>query len=176
VFSTATLKDTPGASPIYTTTGGTSYAAPQVSGAAALVRAQFPCLTALETADMLVTSAVDIESIGTNGNYAGKIGKRLDMAAALTPVADPCEPIGVQETDMRPLFLVYPNPSANEITVRTTASGNWNLVVTDAQGKRVLEQQFIGRDQTISGLAPGLYTVSLANGSERSVQRVVVAH
>lgn len=174
VFSTATLGGTPGASPVYTTTGGTSYAAPQVSGAAALVRSQFPCLTALETAEMLISSAMDIESIGTNSDYAGKIGKRLDMATALTPDSNPCIWIGVDGHAMRQLFLVYPNPATNEITLRTTASSNWNLLVTDAQGKRVLEQQFIGRDQTISGLAPGLYTVTLGNGTERSVQRVVV--
>lgn len=173
VFTTATFNG----NPVYQATGGTSYAAPQVSGAAAIVRSQFPCLTAIETADMLLASAVDIESIGTNGSYTGKIGKRLDMAAALTPSADPCAPpVGVNETGERQLFLVYPNPSANDVTVLTTASGNWNLQVMDARGKRVLEQRFSGQRHTVNALTPGLYTISLSNGSERAVQRVVVAH
>ncbi|MCF8256170.1 MAG: S8 family peptidase [Flavobacteriales bacterium] len=174
VFSTATLGGTPGASPIYTTTGGTSYAAPQVSGAAGLVRSQFTCLTALETADLLLASAVDIEAMGTNSDYAGKIGKRLDMAAALNPAADPCEPIGLTGPGGRQLFLVHPNPAVSDFAVRTTAPGNWVLTVMDAQGKRVSEQRFTGTVHTVSGLAPGPYTLSLDNGTGMSVQRVVV--
>jgi serine protease len=175
VFSTATLGGSPGASPVYTTTGGTSYAAPQVSGAAALVRSQFPCLTAIETTDLLLANAVDIESVGTNSNYAGKIGKRLDMAAPLSIAIDPCEPVGTDNVTVRQQVVVYPNPSNSEVTVRTPFHGDWQLSVMDAQGRAVRNDAFVGQEQTLRGLPSGMYTIAVSNGQYRSVQRIVVS-
>jgi subtilisin family serine protease len=171
VFSTATVNG----SPVYTTTGGTSYAAPQISGAAALVRSQFPCLTAIETTDLLLEHAVDIESIGTNSNYAGKIGKRLDMAAAVSVTPNPCELVGVSETVEEQLMTLYPNPSNTDVTLRTASSGNWQVMVNDAQGRLVRLELFSGNFYTISALPAGLYTVAVSNDAQRSVQRMVVA-
>jgi serine protease len=175
VFSTATLGGTAGASPVYTTTGGTSYAAPQVSGAAALVRSQFPCLTAIETTDLLLANAVDIESVSTNSNYAGKIGKRLDMAGAVSVTPNPCELVGVSETVEEQLMTLYPNPSNTDVTLRTASSGNWQVMVNDAQGRLVRLERFSGNFYTISALPAGIYTVAVSNDAQRSVQRMVVA-
>lgn len=176
VFSTATLGSTPGTSPIYTTTGGTSYAAPQVSGAAALVRSQFPCLSAVQTAELIIGQAVDIETVGTNSDYAGKIGRRLDMAAALTPAVDPCDlNVVIDQANAQPPFSIYPNPTTAEFTLQMPTDGSHLLQVTDALGRRVLEQVFTGSSFTVTGLAPGLYTVSVDDGTHRSVQRLVVS-
>jgi serine protease len=174
VYSTATLGGTPGASPIYTTTGGTSYAAPQVSGVAALVRSQFPCLTALQTAEHLIAHAVDIESVGTNADYAGKIGKRLDAGAALGVLENPCTVTVLDESGMQKIFALYPNPTTDAFTVRTSATGQWLLTVNDAMGRQVLQQRFSGQEQVINGLASGLYSVALENAGQRSVLRVVI--
>lgn len=175
VYSTATLGGTQGASPVYTTTGGTSYAAPQVSGAAALVRSAFPCLSAIQTADLLIANAMDIESIGTNGDFAGKIGKRLDMAAALNPAFNPCELVGIDESASNTLFNIFPNPSAGEISISTEKNDTWNVVLLDAQGKLVAEQQFTGNRIDLKNMPAGLYLVSLRNREGSSTQRLVVA-
>lgn len=170
VFTTATFNG----NPVYQATGGTSYAAPQVSGVAALVRSRFPCLSAQEVSELLVDHAVDIESIGTNGSYAGKIGKRVDAAATLGIAVDPCVPIGQTDIGLQQFFLVYPNPATDAVVIRTAVSGNWTAQLTDAKGRVVVVQNFTGRSHDVSGLAAGLYTMTLDNGTQRSSQRLVV--
>ena len=67
---------------------GTSLSSPLVAGAAALVRARFPDLNALQIAERIRVSADDIYSVGSNGSYSGKLGKgRLNMLRALTDVS-----------------------------------------------------------------------------------------
>lgn len=176
VYSTATLGGTQGANPVYTTSGGTSYSAPQVSGAAALVRSQFPCLSAIETADLLIANAVDIESIGTNSNYAGKIGKRLDVAAALSIAIDPCgEPVGTGELTVHQRMLLYPNPANSEVNLGAPFEDSWSLTVLDAQGRIVRNEAFTGKELTLKGLPSGFYTVSVTNGQYRSAQRIIIS-
>lgn len=67
----------------YGTSSGTSFASPQVAGAAALVRAKFPALKAEEVSQRLIRTADDIYN--KNPAYSGKLGAgRLNMYAALT--------------------------------------------------------------------------------------------
>ncbi len=74
----------------YTSTTGTSYSAPMVSGAAALVRAQFPELNAAQVMELLRQSADDISQVGNNANFQYRIGHgRLNMEAALQGIAGP---------------------------------------------------------------------------------------
>ncbi|QSE97252.1 S8 family serine peptidase [Fulvivirga lutea] len=66
---------------------GTSFSAPMVAGAAALVRARFPDLSAQQVMERLRATADDIYTIGTNSTYEGMLGKgRLNMLRALTDV------------------------------------------------------------------------------------------
>lgn len=175
VFSTATVGGTQGGSPVYTTTGGTSYAAPQVSGAAALIRSHFGCLSALETAALLIEYAVDIEGVGTNSDYAGKIGRRLDIGAVFSMPGNPCEIItNIAEQSSHHGLLLYPNPSSGEFTVRIGTTDRWLLTVTDMQGRTLLHMNLSGDRQEVSGLAPGLYLVQVENASERLAGRVIV--
>jgi subtilisin family serine protease len=174
VYSTATVGGTQGASPVYTTSGGTSFAAPQVSGAAALVRSQFPCLSAIETAELLIDNAVDIESIGTNGDFAGKIGKRLDVGAALNIAINPCELVGIAAPQDDLEITVYPNPSAGNATLVVSATDVWNVQVFSARGEQVMQAQFRGNTHHIQGLADGLYLITLSNGKQSHTQRLLV--
>ena len=69
---------------------GSSFSAPLVAGAAALVRAQFPDLNALQVMEKLRVSADDVYSVGSNNTYAEKLGKgRLNVARALQPNQSP---------------------------------------------------------------------------------------
>jgi PKD repeat protein/subtilisin family serine protease len=77
----------------YQTSSGTSFSAPLVAGAAALLRSRFPELTAAEVADRLVATADPIDQLAANANFAGRLGKgRLNVHRALT------DPKGVRLT------------------------------------------------------------------------------
>ncbi|MCZ6693964.1 MAG: S8 family serine peptidase, partial [Bacteroidetes bacterium] len=69
----------------YGNANGSSFSAPLVAGAAALVRAQFPDLTALQVMEQIRVTADDIYQIPFNLPYDEKLGKgRLNMHEALT--------------------------------------------------------------------------------------------
>lgn len=70
----------------YTNGGpGTSFAAPQVAAAAALVRDQFPTLTAIQVMERVRATADDIYDIGSNATHEGKLGKgRLNVLRAVS--------------------------------------------------------------------------------------------
>lgn len=64
---------------------GTSYAAPQVAAAAALVKDQYPSLSAIQIMERIRVTADDIYDIGNNGLYNGKLGKgRLNLLRAVS--------------------------------------------------------------------------------------------
>ena len=74
----------------YGRSGGTSFASPQVAGAAALLRAHFPELTALQVMERLRVASDDVSGIAGNEAYHEKIGKgRLNMEKALGTKAFP---------------------------------------------------------------------------------------
>jgi serine protease len=68
---------------------GTSYAAPQVAGAAALVRTRFPRLTAEQViAQLRSTSDASIYSLPANAAYQGYLGTgRLNIARAVAAIS-----------------------------------------------------------------------------------------
>ncbi len=65
-----------------TVISGTSFSAPQVSGAVALLKQAFPNLTATEIVDILLASARDAGATGTDTTFGRGI---LDIAAAIQP-------------------------------------------------------------------------------------------
>ncbi|MDQ2770777.1 MAG: S8 family peptidase, partial [Bacteroidota bacterium] len=69
----------------YIAVGGTSFAAPQVAGAAALVRRQFPAYTADQVAARLRQPTDPIDQLPANAAWMGRLGTgRLNVLAALT--------------------------------------------------------------------------------------------
>ncbi len=69
----------------YGTDNGSSYAAPQVAGAAALVRHQFPAYNAKQVMEQLRVTTEDIYAIGTNNTYRNMLGKgRLNVKRAVS--------------------------------------------------------------------------------------------
>ncbi|MFM5954394.1 MAG: S8 family peptidase [Novosphingobium sp.] len=61
---------------------GTSFSAPQIAGAAALLRQAFPTLTAVQVVDLLLRTARDGGAAGTDAIYGRGI---LDITAAFAP-------------------------------------------------------------------------------------------
>ena len=69
----------------YTAVGGTSFAAPMVAATAALLRWQFPLLTADQVAAQLRQTTDNIDGLPANAAWAGRLGTgRLNMRKALT--------------------------------------------------------------------------------------------
>ena len=62
---------------------GTSFAAPQISGAVALLAQAFPNLTGAQIVDLLLTTARDAGAVGTDAVYGRGI---LDLTRAFQPV------------------------------------------------------------------------------------------
>ena len=74
----------------YASDGGSSYAAPMVAGAAALVRSVFPEWNAQQIMEQLRVSADDIYDVGSNNDYLYKFGKgRLNVFKALADYETP---------------------------------------------------------------------------------------
>lgn len=74
----------------YTSSSGTSMAAPVVSGVAALVLSQFPNLTALQIGEQLKNTADSIEYLASNADYRGFLGSgRVNLFKALNASSNP---------------------------------------------------------------------------------------
>ncbi|MBC2670763.1 S8 family serine peptidase [Novosphingobium piscinae] len=65
-----------------TVLSGTSFAAPQIAGAAALLRQAFPTLTAQQVVDLLLSSATDAGTAGIDSTFGRGI---LNIASAFAP-------------------------------------------------------------------------------------------
>ena len=65
-----------------TVVSGTSFSAPQISGAVALVRQYFPNLSAVQVVDLLLRTATDLGAAGTDTVYGRGT---LNIAAAFSP-------------------------------------------------------------------------------------------
>ena len=74
----------------YATDGGSSYAAPMVAGAAALVRSVFPEWNALQVMEQLRVSSDNIYDVANNSDFQYKFGKgRLNVFKALADYENP---------------------------------------------------------------------------------------
>lgn len=74
----------------YEKSGGSSFAAPMVAGAAALVRSHFPEFSALQVMEQLRVTSDNIYPVGSNMDYFGQMGKgRLNIYRALHDMLTP---------------------------------------------------------------------------------------
>jgi len=68
----------------YVASGGTSTAAPVVSGAAAIVKSHFPSYSGIQIGEQLRATADNIDTVAFNAPWAGKLGKgRINLFRAL---------------------------------------------------------------------------------------------
>ncbi len=73
-------------------------------------------------------------------------------------------------------FTVYPNPSSEKMTIRSTVSGNHNLILTDVTGRIVYKKEFIGNEFNfnVNEFASGMYFLNLESDGKSEVLKVVV--
>jgi subtilisin family serine protease len=165
----------------YMENDGTSFAAPIVSGAAALVRSLSPAMTAPQVMQSLLISG-DVKA------YDNPIGPKVDLDRALQTVLA-VEP-GASAAPDRLALGSSPNPAASTLTLRWTlpAGGPARLAIHDAAG-RLVRTLAAGplpsgegslawdlRDANGASVAPGLYFARLEAAGGRLVRRIAVVH
>lgn len=166
----------PGLNELYWGTGGTSLAAPQVSGVAGLIRSMFPCLSAPEVMELLIESADIIDTIPANMSYAGMMGKKLNALTAVQ--ANLCTSVTVHETGLESLSI-YPNPANGRLYWKSLPiNGMMELIVSDLFGKRVIGQTVTNSDGylDVSGLGHGIYLITFSGEGLNVTKKLVVHH
>ncbi len=102
----------------YLTSGGTSMAAPVVSGAAAIIRSYYPHLDALQTKALIKMTSDPIDALEANLDYAGQLGYgRINMYRALTETTHPYITIADKPWDEQQMAMVRPGQEF-EVPVR----------------------------------------------------------
>jgi subtilisin family serine protease len=104
---------------LYAAWSGTSMAVPFVAGAAALVRAQWPNAGPNEVSDILIQSGSDLDA--ANPSFAGKLGRLLNLDAALPDIVTPVPPTPEPPTatPVPTLEPTLPPPTATPTLVPT---------------------------------------------------------
>ncbi|GAA4357213.1 hypothetical protein GCM10023185_21770 [Hymenobacter saemangeumensis] len=123
----------------YTAVGGTSFAAPMVAGAAALVRHRFPTYTAAQVRAQLRQTTDDIYALPANAAFRDKLGTgRLNVLKALT------------QTNLREARVMSSTFAPNRLAY---APGDTLRLTVDVQN---LLQPLTGVTVEVSSLSPHL--------------------
>jgi type VII secretion-associated serine protease mycosin len=96
----------------YAIVDGTSAAAAIVAGAAALIRAKFPALSARQVVERLTSTAVDKGATGRDDAYGSG---ELDLMAALTAKVDPTPPLSGVDVSDAPVAQAEPDDGGTGI-------------------------------------------------------------
>lgn len=126
---------------------GTSFAAPQIAGAAALLRQAFPNLTGAQVADILLKTAKDAGAVGTDTVFGRGI---LDIAAAFSAQGQTTLAGSVQAIPANDTTLVTSAPMGDA----TGLAHGLQAVVLDAFGRAYGYDIAVGLRS--AGIAPRL--------------------
>jgi hypothetical protein len=87
--------------------------------------------------------------------------------------------VGVNESAANSIE-VYPNPTSDNLTIKTAIDGAWNIVLYDVNAKSVLQQNELAPTASvdISELPTGTYLLQLskADGAIVKLEKVQIAH
>lgn len=124
----------------YISSHGTSFSAPIVAGAAALVKSHFPNYSALQIAEQLRISCDPIDTFAANQPYAEQLGSgRLNVLRALTDTLSPSIRLEnfsyFQQNDTLFIggsFINYLHPSSDSLKVRINAQSLFLSPILDS--------------------------------------------
>lgn len=111
--------------------GGTSAAAPQVSGLAALILSKWPQLSGVQAGQVIINTARDIGAPGTDPVYGRGL---IDVQAALSPVS-PTLSNGITQTALAGSSMVIPEALGGTVTTGKVRAMLANVTVLDAYGR-----------------------------------------
>lgn len=98
----------------YERTWGSSFSAPMVAGAAALVRSHFPEMSALQVMEQMRVTSDDIYSVGSNMDYYGMLGRgRLNVQRALSDILTPSIRLSEFQYESNHRKLVFPGDTVD---------------------------------------------------------------
>lgn len=104
--------------------------------------------------------------------------------ATLTTIVGPCMPagnVGIKENDRSNYFLAWPNPTKGLLNLSTHfEERNGTITVTDVLGKTVMVKQLnLSAQNTaldISGMADGVYTITIRTNTASTSKRIILSH
>ncbi|MBL7939387.1 MAG: T9SS type A sorting domain-containing protein [Flavobacteriales bacterium] len=104
-----------------------------------------------------------------NQNFYGGNG----TAWAVRLVSSPT--IGIAERSDLEGVTLFPNPTSGELRITTTSNENYTVEVLNVLGERVMADRFFGNTaMDLSGVAKGVYSVRVSNGTSTTVERVTL--
>ena len=78
----------------------------------------------------------------------------------------------ITEQNKQPSFLIFPNPAVNTIHISSGNLVNPMIEIYNVMGSLVARSEY-QNEINISGLAPGIYNVNLAEGNKLFSQRLI---
>ena len=83
-----------------------------------------------------------------------------------------------EEVRFRESVILYPNPSTDNITIRSLEEPLQEILITDLQGKRIQQMKLTNFNESqqvdISTLAKGVYFVTILSNQNKVVKRLIV--
>jgi uncharacterized Ntn-hydrolase superfamily protein len=123
------------------------------------------------------TDAFGSPSLRVSVRTANNAGiEPIDSLQTKFNLAHGCGTLGFSTSaDMDEYFQVFPNPSTNKITISAKSDELLELLVTDIQGKAVLEIKARSNEEIdISSLNRGNYFLRISHGEETSFKDILV--
>lgn len=152
---------------------GTSFATPQVAGAAALLKGKWPQLTAAQIANVLFTSATDLGDPGTDTIYGRGL---LNIDKAMQPIGQPTIALaGGGSAAVAATRLALPAGAVGSAMARAAAQGAFTVAAVDSFGRdfrtnlapRVSQAGSLVLGDLQQGLARDIYGVDRSLGGLR---------
>ena len=153
---------------------GTSMSSPAVTGVVALILQANPTLTVDQIRDIIFTTA-------RNDSLTGPLVARDSMdyrwgwgkIDALRAVNKALRTVGINQVEtLRTPLLIFPNPAASAVTVKTLCGETQTLRVYSADGRLVVQTP-VSMETTldVSGWTPGVYIVRVGSRNEKLIVR-----
>jgi len=86
--------------------------------------------------------------------------------------------VGIDEQNKKVLVDVYPNPASDLLNVELQENNDYDLTLTDLQGKVIYASTTLSMTSTIdvSGFADGVYLLTLQNEEQRTTLKIIIQH
>lgn len=159
----------------HTLGGGTSAASPGVAGIAALYLQKNPSATAMDVKNAIINCTTTDGFTGAVPNNQYGFGK-ANAFNALTG----CLTTEVPENDVNTTLLIYPNPAIDGSAITIDIRGfqkntKTSLLIYNAVGSLIKEEQVSGSSVELKRLASGLYFCKLVqDGRIIAIEKIII--